>query len=169
MTVLAPTDSAFQTILYEEIFGALLQEGVDAGTANAEARALSSSPTVFSNPLLYSVLTAATVRGIVVYHILAVQADGTYEPLDRVFSVNFPTTPGQFVTTLVNSAYPTHPGIMAQATFTGPVVTSLQFTGLGTFPPGGTPYSGPAANTVTFDETGVNGVVHKIDKVLLPQ
>jgi uncharacterized surface protein with fasciclin (FAS1) repeats len=169
MTVLAPTDSAFQAILYEEIYGALLQEGVPSGTAAAEAGALSSSPTVFSNPALYSVLTAQTVRGIVAYHILAVPSEGSYAPLDRVFSVNFPTTAGSFVTTLVNGSYPTHPGIMAQATFTGPFVTSLQFTGLGTFPPGGTPYSGPAANTIVFDEIGVNGVVHKIDKVLLPQ
>ena len=169
MTVLAPTDSAFQAILYAEIYGTLLQEGVPSGTAAAEAGALSSSPTVFSNPALYSVLTAQTVRGIVAYHILAVQSDGAYQPVDRVFSVNFPTTPGSFVTTLVNGSFPTHPGIMAQATFTGPFVTALQFTGLGTFPPGGTPYSGGAANTIVFDEIGVNGVVHKIDKVLLPQ
>jgi len=169
MTVLAPDNAAFQTILYEEIYGALLQEGVPSGTAAAEASALSSSPTVFSNPALYSVLTAATVQGIVVYHILAVQADGSYQPLDRVFSVNFPTTPGSFVTTLVNNGVPQHPGIMPVATFTGPFVTSLQFTGYGTFPPGGAPYSGPAANTVTFDELGVNGIVHKIDRVLLPQ
>ncbi|HEX4374523.1 MAG TPA: fasciclin domain-containing protein [Puia sp.] len=171
MTVLAPTDSAFQAILYGEIYGALLQEGVPSGTAAAEAGALSSSPTVFSNPALYSVLTAATVQGIVAYHILAIQSDGSYQPVDRVFSVNFPTDPGQFVKTLVNASTvgQAHPGIMAQATFTGPFVTSLQFTGLGTFPPGGTPYSGGAANTITFDEIGVNGVVHKIDKVLLPQ
>jgi uncharacterized surface protein with fasciclin (FAS1) repeats len=169
MTVLAPTDSAFQVILYEEIYGTLLQEGVPSGTAAAEAGALSSSPTVFSNPALYSVLTAQTVRGIVAYHILAVPSEGSYQPLDRVFSVNFPTTAGSFVTTLVNASIAAHPGIMAQATFTGPFVTSLQFTGYGTFPPGGTPYSGGAANTISFDNIGVNGVVHKIDKVLLPQ
>ncbi|HLY71578.1 MAG TPA: fasciclin domain-containing protein [Puia sp.] len=169
MTVLAPTDSAFQAILYQEIYGTLLQEGVPSGTAAAEAGVLSSSPTVFSNPALYGVLTAQTVRGIVAYHILAVPAEGSFEPLDRVFSVNFPTTPGSFVTTLVNASVGGHPGIMAQATFTGPFVTSLQFTGLGTFPPGGNPYSGAPANTIVFDEIGVNGVVHKIDKVLLPE
>ncbi len=169
MTVLAPNNAAFQTILFEEIYGTLVQEGVPAGTASAEASALSSSPAVFTNPALYGVLTAATVRGIVVYHILAVQSGGSFEPVDRVFSVNFPTTPGSFVTTLVNSAYPTHPGIMAQATFTGPVVTSLQFTGLGTFPPGGTPYSSPPANTLIPDRVAVNGIVHEIDQVLLPQ
>ena len=109
------------------------------------------------------------MQGIVAYHFLAVLADGSYQPLDRVFSPNFPTAPGSFVTTLVNNGVPMHPGIMPVATFTGPFVTGLQFTGLGTFPPGGTPYSGPGANTVTFDELGVNGVVHEIDRVLLPE
>jgi uncharacterized surface protein with fasciclin (FAS1) repeats len=169
MTFLAPNNSAFQNILFEEIYGALLQEGVPASTAASEAGALSASPNVFSTPELYSVLTATTVRGILVYHILAVNEGGSFQPLDRVFSVNFPTAPGSFVTTLVNSVYAAHPGIEAQATFTGPVVSSLQFTGLGTFPPGGTPYSGTPANTVKFDEIGVNGVVHVIDAVLLPQ
>ncbi|HLX92623.1 MAG TPA: fasciclin domain-containing protein [Puia sp.] len=169
MTILAPNNSAFQNILYEEVYGTLLQEGVPAGTASAEASALSSSPNIFSNPLLYDVLTAATVRGILVYHILAIQASGSYEPLDRVFSVNFPSVPGSFVTTLVNSAYPSHPGIMALAVFSGPIVNDLQFTGLGTFPPGGMPYSGTTAHAVKMDEIGVNGVVHIIDQVLLPQ
>jgi uncharacterized surface protein with fasciclin (FAS1) repeats len=174
MTVLAPNNSAFQTILYEEIYGALLQQGVPSGAANAEASSLSSSPTIFSNPALYGILTAATVQGIVVYHILAVQADpvqanGPYQPTDRVFSVNFPTAPVTFVTTLVNNVIPQHLGIKVQSTFTGPSVTSLQFIGYGTFPPGGTPYSGAAANTVKFDELGVNGIVHIIDRVLLPE
>jgi uncharacterized surface protein with fasciclin (FAS1) repeats len=169
MTVLAPNNAAFKTILYEEIYGALLQQGVPSANASAAASALSSSPTVFTNPAVAGVLTPATVQGIVSYHILAVQNEGAFQPVDRVFSVNFPTAPGQFVTTLVNSVYPTHPGIMAQATFTGPFATGIQFTGLGTFPPGGTPYSGGAANATTFDEIGVNGVVHIIDKVLLPQ
>jgi uncharacterized surface protein with fasciclin (FAS1) repeats len=169
MTVLAPNNSAFKTILYEEIYGALLQQGVPSANASAAASALSSSPTVFSNPAVASVLTPATVQGIVSYHILAVNNEGSFQPVDRVFSVNFPKTPGQFVTTLVNTVYPTHPGVMAQVSFTGPFATGIQFTGLGTFPPGGTPYSGGAANAVKFDEIGVNGVVHVIDKVLLPQ
>src|SRR5580692_5082 len=55
MTVLAPNNTAFQTILFEEIYGTLLQEGVPSATASATAMALSSSPTVFSNPALYGV------------------------------------------------------------------------------------------------------------------
>jgi hypothetical protein len=56
---------------------------------------------------------------------------------------------------------------MVQPTFTGPVVSELKFTGLGTFPPGGPPYSGAAALVVSKDNHAVNGVLHIIDKVLL--
>jgi hypothetical protein len=62
-----------------------------------------------------------------------------------------------------------HPGLMAQATFTGPFVTDLKFTGLGTFPPGGAPFSGAPATAVSLDNHGINGVYYVIDKVLLPQ
>ncbi len=69
----------------------------------------------------------------------------------------------------MNAGFAPHPGIMAKATFTGPAVTSLTFTGLGTFPPGGVPFSGAAATALTMDKHAVNGVLHIIDKVLLPQ
>lgn len=70
---------------------------------------------------------------------------------------------------MLNAAIAIHPGIMAQASFTGPFVSTLKFTGLGTFPPGGAPYSGEAANAVSKDNNAVNGVYYVIDKVLLPQ
>ncbi len=170
MTVLAPNNAAFQTLLFGQIYSALLAQGLPPSLAAPAATALSSSPDVFSNPALYSVLTAATVRGIVVYHILtSPDGAGSYTPNARAFSVNFSTDPGVFVTTLVNTVFPSHPGIMTQATFTGPVVSSLNFTGLGSFPPSGVPYSGPPANTLKMDEHAVNGVVHVLDQVLLPQ
>ena len=53
MTVLAPNDAAFQTLLFGSIYGALLQQGVPPATAAAQATALSSTPDVFSNPALY--------------------------------------------------------------------------------------------------------------------
>ena len=139
-------------------------------TAAAQATALSSSPAVFSNPALYSVLTASKVRGIIVYHFLATPNPntGAYQPNIRAFSVNFSSTPS-FITTLINSVAPTHPGILTQATFTGPFVTSLKFTGLGTFPPGGAPYSGGAATAISLNNHAVNSVYYIIDKVLLPQ
>ena len=168
MTVLVPDNAAFQAILFGSIYAALVQEGVDPTTAAAEAQALSSSPDVFSNPMLFGVLTAADVQGIVVYHLLATDQGQGFQPNIRAFSVNFSATPA-FYTTLVNRVYATHPGILAQATFTGPFVTKLQFTGLGSFPPSGTPYSGPAANAVSIDNHCINGVYHVIDQVLLPQ
>ncbi len=69
----------------------------------------------------------------------------------------------------MNSSFAPHPGIMVNATFTGPFVTSLKFTGLGTFPPGGAPYTGAPATAVSLDNHAVNGVYYVIDKVLLPQ
>lgn len=168
MTVLAPNDAAFQTILYGSIYAALRAQGADSATAAQQAGALSSSPTVFQDSTLFSVLTATVVRGIVVYHFLATDQGQGFQPNIRAFSVNFATTP-TFYTTLVNSAYSNHPGILGQATFTGPVVTKLQFTGFGSFPPSGTPYSGPPANVVSPDNHCINGVYDVIDKVLLPQ
>lgn len=174
MTVLVPSDAAFGQLLFKLIYGALLQQGVPSGMAGVMAISLSGSPDVFSNPLLYSSIPAAAVRGIIVYHFLATDQGAGFQPNIRVFSNNFSSTPA-FYTTLVNSVFAAHPGIMAQATFNGPFVTKLQFTGLGTFPPGGTPYSGGAANaaasptTHLFDNHAVNGVYYIIDKVLLPQ
>ena len=62
-----------------------------------------------------------------------------------------------------------HPGIIANATFTGPFVTNLTFTGLGTFPPGGAPFSGTPAKAISLDKHAVNGVYYVIDEVLFPQ
>jgi len=170
MTVLAPNNQAFQTLLFGTIYSSLLQQHIDAATAGQMATSLSSSPTVFSNPLLFSSLSAATVRGILFYHLLATPNPntGSYEPNIRVFSNNF-STPSTFYKTMLNAAIGVHPGIMAEATFTGAFVSSLKFTGLGTFPPGGAPYSGGAANAVSKDNNAVNGVYYVIDKVLLPQ
>ncbi len=169
MTILAPNDVAFQTLLTGVITGALIAQGVPPATAAATAAALASTPAVFSNPALYGSLTAATVKGILVYHFLATQAFGAYTPNGRAFSVNFAPAPGAFFQTLVNTAFAAHPGIRAQATFAGPFVSGIQFTGLGTFPPGGAPYSGASANAVKMDQHAVNGVYHIIDRVLLPQ
>lgn len=170
MTVLVPDNEAFQTLLFGIIYGSLLQQGLDQATASQRAMALSSSPDVFSNPLLFGSLPASAVRGILVYHFLASPNPntGAYEPNIRVFSNNFSPIPA-FYKTLINSGVAAHPGIKAQATFSGPFVSSLQFTGLGTFPPGGTPYSGSPANAISRDKQAVNGVYYVIDKVLLPQ
>jgi len=170
MTVLAPTNAAFQAVLDTNIRRGLIAQGVPAATAAAQATALASSPTVFSNPALYGVLTATAVKGIVAYHFLATKNSNpaAFQPDIRAFSNNFATTPTAY-TTLVNSAVAVHPGVLAQATFTGPFVSALKFTGLGTLPTGGAPFSGPAANATVLDRHAINGVVHTIDRVLLAQ
>ena len=170
MTVLAPDNAAFMAVLDTNIRRGLIAQGVPAATAAVQATALASSPTVFTNPALFPVLSAATVRGIVVYHILASKTTNAaaFQPDIRAFSNNFATTP-TFYTTLVNSAVAVHPGIQSQATFTGPFVSALWFRGLGTLPSGGAPFSSPAANATVRDRHAVNGVTHTIDRVLLPQ
>lgn len=171
MTVLAPNDAAFQTLIYGVAYGYALSQGAPPALADAQAKAaVAMGPAIFSNPAFYAILPASSVRGIVAYHLLASKASGAYTPDIRVFSVNFqPSNPPGFVKTLVNAGVDAHPGIMVQPTFTGPVVSELKFTGLGTFPPGGPPYSGAAALVVSKDNHAVNGVLHIIDKVLLPQ
>lgn len=167
MTVLAPNNTAFQTVLDTTIRRALIAQGLPPATAAATATFLASSDTVFRNPALYSSLTAATVRGIIAYHFLSAPVNNVYTPNIRVFTVNVPPTP-TFIKTLVNSSFAPHPGVMAQATYAGPFVTALTFAGVGTNPTGGAPFSQPA-NAVVRDRLAVNGITHTIDKVLLPQ
>lgn len=173
MTILVPNDTAFQSIIFKLIYGNLLQQQVPPATAASIANGYVALPpdVLFSKTELFSSLTAATVRGIIAYHFLASQnpVNSKYEPNIRVFSINFSTTPTLYKT-LVNAQVSIHPGIMAQATFAGPFVSDLRFTGLGTFPPDPThPFSGPAAVAVSKDNLAVNGIFHVIDRVLLPQ
>ncbi len=171
MTVLVPNNAAFQTLVYGLAFQAYLSSRPTPYTAGDSAVAqATASGAVAAGPAFLSTnnITTAQVKGIIAYHFLATNVGLGFQPNIRVFSVNFSSTPSPY-TTLVNSSVSVHPGIMAQATFTGPVVSSLKFTGLGTFPPGGAAFSGPAANAVIRDQHGINGVYHVIDQVLLPQ
>ncbi|MGH2564707.1 MAG: hypothetical protein ACRDE5_09345, partial [Ginsengibacter sp.] len=180
MTVLAPNDAAFQTL----IFGLAFQGYLDyvsqfhAPNATDSANAFTTANgAVAAGPAFLGTnnVTTTEVAGIMAYHFLATDQGVGFQPNIRAFSVNFSATP-TFYTTLVNTVYPpqVQPGVMAQATFTtlGPnisIVTNLQFTGAGTFPPGGAPYSGAAATATSLDNHCVNGVYYVIDKVLLPQ
>jgi len=153
MTVLAPDNNAIKSLIV----------GLSGGLVPPIA------PDAAFISFINNNVPAALARGIVAYHLLASpNAAGAIQPNIRVFSVNVPTT-STFIKTAVNASVAAHPGVMAQATFTGPVVSSLKFTGLGTFPPGGAPFSGPAANVTGMDRHAVNGVFHIIDRVLLPQ
>ncbi|MDQ2863732.1 MAG: fasciclin domain-containing protein, partial [Bacteroidota bacterium] len=183
MTVLAPSDAAFQTLIFGLAFQGYLNYLKSLGltpSATDSANAFATgNGAVAAGPVFLSTnnISTAQVKGIMAYHFLATPNPntGAFEPNIRAFSVNFSSTPA-FYTTLVNTVYPpqVQPGVLAKATFTtlGPnisIVTNLQFTGAGTFPPGGAPYSGAAATATSMDNHCVNGVYYVIDKVLLPQ
>ncbi len=166
MTVLAPNNNAFRTLVYGLVYSQVFTATGSATIANTQA-----TGAVAAGPAFIGTLPVIQVKGIIAYHLLATLTTSTitpYQPNIRVFSVNIPAAP-TFVKTLVNNAFPVHPGVQVRATYTGPQATAATFTGLGTFPSGGTPYSGPAANATSIDRHAVNGVFHVIDRVLLPQ
>lgn len=158
LTVFAPTDAAFQATLTAVITQALIAQGVPPATAAIQAAALASSPAVFSNPLLYGSLTAQTVKGIAVYHLLG----------SRAFTNNFPTTQTNYPT-LLNSAIPTHPGVGLAVTFTGGVVSAATVKGAVNASAANVAINPTPAPGGTSDQNYLNGVLHKIDQVLLPQ
>ena len=109
---------------------------------------------------MYSALTAQTVKGILVYHIL-----GTTIPGIRVFSVNLPTT-ATAQKTLLNQAVPTHPGVTVQATFAGPFVGAATVKGLANTTASRIIIN--PANPFATDQNYINGVIMRIDQVLRP-
>jgi uncharacterized surface protein with fasciclin (FAS1) repeats len=157
LTLMAPTDLAFQQTLTFMITQALVGQGMDPATALATATALASTPAVFSNPALFGSLTATTVRGLIAYHVIGrVSASPTNSSLvGRVFSVNIPSTASPVNTLLVPA-----PNV-------GPVPVILQNTA-GTVTVKG--MANPAAATVTTaNKHAINGVIHRINGVLFPQ
>ena len=190
LTVFAPTNLAFQQLLTGQITVALIpivtqqlipvitQQLIAGGATQAEAdaaapglaatqapaiaqdqaTALASTPGVFTNPALASVLTPTTVKGIVVYHLLG----------NRAFSVNLPTTAAN-LPTLLNGAIAQHPGISVQATFGTTGVTAATIKGLGNASASNIAINPTPAPGGTSDQHYINGTLHKIDQVLLPQ
>lgn len=180
LTVFAPNDVAMKTFLTGTIYKALLAQVVpqppnpiDSATALGTAKflvatygtALITNPYAIS-PALGAAISPALAKGLVAYHVVSSQSSPYFLPGERVFSVNIPTT-ATAVKTFVNSGVPAHPGINLQATF-GPVgVTAITVKGL---------MNATASNVLinplpggTSDQHYVNGVIHFIDQVLLPQ
>jgi len=154
LTAFVPTDSAMRAALTGLIAQGLIAQGVPPATALAQGAALAATPAVFTNPLLYSSITATTVKGLAVYHLLG----------NRVFTSNMPTT-ATFYPTLLNTAIAAHPGAALQVSFTGPAVTTATVKGVA---------NATASNFIIdpiskTDQNATNGVLHKIDQVLLPQ
>lgn len=158
LTVFAPNDATMQATLTALITQALIAQGVPPATAAAQAAALASSPAVFSNPALYAALSAQTVKGLVVYHMLG----------SRAFTVNIPTTPTS-TPTLLNSAVPTHPGVTVQATFGAMGVTSATVKGVANATAANILINPTPAPGGTSDQHYINGALHIIDQVLRPQ
>jgi uncharacterized surface protein with fasciclin (FAS1) repeats len=158
LTVFAPSDAAFRGVLTLQITGALMGMGVPQATAQAQATALASTPDVFTNPQLAGVLTSTVVQGLVVYHLL-----GT-----RAFSVNLPPT-ATTVRTLLNNAVPTHPGVTVQATFGPGGVTAATVKGAANPTASNIAINPTPAPGGTSDQNYINGILHVIDQVLLPQ
>ena len=160
LTVFAPRDPEFRATLTALITQVLVRQGVPLAIAQAQATALAATPAVFSNPALFAALTAQTVRGVVVYHVFT----------NRAFTNNFPTTATNYPTVL-NSVVPTHPGLGIAAAFTppSPFASAATVKGL---------VNATAANVFinptpepngTSDQHYLNGVLHVINQVLLPQ
>jgi hypothetical protein len=158
LTVFAPNDAAMQSLVFGLAYSqAFAASGGNVAFSIAQANAaVAAGPVIFSTPAV----TTLQMRGIIAYHLMGV----------RVFNCNMPSVSlGGLFPTLLNGAIPAHPGLRLQSAFAGPFAASFTATGLGTFPPGGAPYSGTAANGTKRDQHGVNGVYHIIDQVLLPQ
>jgi uncharacterized surface protein with fasciclin (FAS1) repeats len=161
-TVFAPVDTSFQKTLTGLIAQTLISQGVPLNVALQQATALASTPDVFNNPLLFSALTAQTVKGVVVYHVLGKKA----------FTNNFNTTQ-ETIPTLLNSVVPSHGGLKIQATYTTgvPFPIGVKVKDVYDNSPDaniimGTPLTPEPAGK--SDQNYFNGVLHKIDQVLLP-
>lgn len=178
MTILAPNDAAFQTLIFGLAFqGYLATRPFPYNATDTAIATATGNGAVAAGPVFLSTnnVTTAQVKGIMAYHFLAKDVSANpgvstpiFQPVYRAFSVNFPSTP-MFVKTLVNAGFAPHPGIRVAPTYTGPLVTALAFGSYGS-PTPALPFT-YTANTVAggMDRLAVNGVFHIIDKVLLPQ
>lgn len=159
LTVFVPTDAAFKATLTALIYRKLVEKGMPAAQALATATALASTTGVFTNDATKDILTPINVKGILYYHIVGKTA----------YSVNLPATETDF-TTLMSLGMPTAPPIKIKATFSGPVVSAISVKGAVNPAPANVvilsaPIPDPAG---TIDQNFVNGVLHKIDQILLP-
>jgi uncharacterized surface protein with fasciclin (FAS1) repeats len=161
-TIFTPVDTAFRSYLNNIILQQLLSQGIPSATAISSAASLSSTPDVFNNPNLSSLLTASRMKGILSYHIISKQA----------FTNNFPVVEQNYPT-LLNNSVPNYPGISIKAVFgTNPsgIVINATVKGIGNTVP-----SKIFLTNATGDPTGTcnqiyfNGILHKIDSVLSPQ
>lgn len=185
LTIFAPTDAAMKAFLIGAITQALVGQGYPPATAQTAATGLVTAfgSLIISNPAsipdipgfppgignqLAAVVTPTLAKGIVVYHILSSQSGAYTPPGVRVFSVNMPST-ATAVKTLLNSAIPVHPGVTVQATFVSPVAGVSVVAAATVKGAANATASNVIIGATSSDQHYVNGVLHKIDQVLLPQ
>ena len=155
LTVFAPSNAAFQNL----IFGLVYQQ-VFAQTGSVAIATAFANGAVAAGPAFLSTNNVSTqmVKGIVVYHMFGY----------RAFTNNFPTT-STFYRTLLNGGIPTHPGISLVCTFTGPFVTAASVKGVGNATASNIAINPTPDPGGTSDQHFVNGTLHKINQVMLPQ
>ncbi len=156
-TVFAPTDEAFKNILKALITQALVGQGVPLNIALAQATALSSTPDVFNNSALFPVLTAANVKGILAYHVLGILS----------FTNNFPTTETSVPTLLTSQIAGAN--VKLTAAFGTTFVSEASVKGLANSTAANVIINNAPEPNGSSDQFYVNGVLHKIDAVLMPQ
>lgn len=143
LTVFVPTNLAMK-----QTISALTGGAIPVAAPDANFIAFLSSP----------LITTQTVKGIVVYHMLG----------SRAFTNNFPTTATSYPT-LLNSAVPSHPGVSLTSTFTGGFVTAATVKGVANATASSILINPTPEPNGTSDQFFVNGTIHKINQVLLPQ
>ena len=153
LTVFAPTNAAFQALVFGLVYQAVFAATNDAGIATAQANAAVAAGPAF---LSTNNVTTALVRGIIAYHLM-----GT-----RVFSVNFGATAANFPT-LVNGSVPSHPGVAVSSTLVNGLGVGLSVRGVGNT--AAATAAGASPTVPLVDRMAVNGNFFKINQVLLPQ
>lgn len=143
LTVFAPSNQAFKNLISVLTGGALPPNAPDAN---------------FIAFLGSASITTQLVKGICVYHIL-----GT-----RAFANNFPITATSYPT-LLNGAIPTHPGVSLKVTLSGFNVTAATVKGVINASASNIAINPTPDPNGTSDQHFLNGTLHKIDQVLLPQ
>jgi hypothetical protein len=162
LTVFAPTNAAFKKTLTKLITKALLDNNVDTLTAIATATVLASDTNVFRNPALFTALSAQNVQGLLAYHLLG----------SRAFTNNFPRNPTPQPTLLQVPGMANALPVFLNCKFGMPFVDSATVKGLGNPAPvniiiNSTPLT--ADPDGTSDQLYLNGILHKIDGILMPQ
>lgn len=146
-TLFAPTNLAFKQLINVLSGGQVPVAAPDA---------------VFISFLNSNYVSTNLVAGVLLYHVL----DGQAGRPGRAFMNNFPAATAASYPTLFNSIVPSHPGIALKVALSPTGITGATVKGA----------VNPSASNITYnplpggtsDQNYLNGVLHKIDQVLLP-